>query len=146
LENYRVRRRKIGVKKIAVFRLIGLLSVTVIAIGVTAGCSSNVAQKSTSTSPDQTSTKTGSTTLPRYEPSSVVSDTTGSLQFTSPDSVQKVTAFYDNALAEGGWSIISSSKTEYNTSVTAKKGNTGTSLSISATGGGTYISLTTYPM
>jgi hypothetical protein len=76
----------------------------------------------------------------------VVSDSPGSLQLSSPDSVQKVTAFYDNAIAQGGWSIISSSKSGSNTSITAKRGNTGTSVSISNTGSGSYISLVTYPI
>jgi hypothetical protein len=138
--------------------LIGLLFVTVLAVGLVAGCGTvKVTPTSTTTSPSTTSPSassspatsspaTGSTTLPRYQPSSVVSDTPGSLQLTSPDSVQKVTAFYDNALAQGGWSIVSSSKTAYSTSITAKRGSTGTSLSISSTGSGTYISLTTYPV
>lgn len=76
----------------------------------------------------------------------MVSDTPGSLQLTSTDSVQKVTAFYDNALSQGGWTIISTSKTAASTNITAKRGSTGTTLSISTTGTGTYISLVTYPM
>ena len=83
-------------------------------------------------------------TLPRYMPSSVVSDSPGSLQLTSPDSIQKITAFYDNALTTGGWTIVSNSKTAYSTNITAKKGSTGTTLSISTTGSGCYISLVTY--
>jgi hypothetical protein len=155
------------VKKIPAAGLIGLLAVTIIAIGLVAGCGSNTAPTTTttspatvpaasssaatsssgqSTSPAQTSPASGSTTLPKYEPSTVVSDTPGSLQLTSQDSIQKVTTFYDNALTQGGWSIISNSRNAYSTNITAKRGSTGTTLAISVTGGGTYISLTTYPM
>ena len=154
-------------KKIPGAGLVGLLAVTILVVGLVAGCGSKTTPTSTKTSPLTTSptiststpasssavspaqttpTQSGSTTLPKYEPSSVVSDTPGSLQLTSPDSVQKVTAFYDKALTQGGWNIVSSSKTAYSTNITARRGSTGTTLSISVTGSGTYISLTTYPV
>jgi len=150
-------------KKILVSGLAGLLVVVVLAAGCgtktastgttpassltspTVASSTATSSSSPSIAPATNSTPTAnSTTLPRYQPSSVVSDTTGSLQLTSPDSVQKVTAFYDKALTEGGWSIVSTSKTAYSTNITARRGSTGTTLSISATGSGTYISLVTY--
>lgn len=149
-------------KKVAEAALLCLLVMTVLAAGLVAGCggtktvivektvpSSDTHSKPSSTSPDiSPDSKTpasDSATLPRYQPSTVVSDAGGSLQLTSPDSVEKVTAFYDDALAQG-WTVISSSKTGANTSITAKKGNVGTSLSISTTGSGCYISLVTYPI
>jgi hypothetical protein len=155
-------------KRILGSGLVGLLVATVLAVGLVAGCggtktastgttpassitspaitsstATSTSSPSISTAPSSTSTP-DSTTLPRYMPSSVVSDTAGSLQLTSPDSVQKLTAFYDNALSQGGWTIVSTSKTTYSTNITARKGGTGTTLSISVTGSGTYISLTTY--
>lgn len=152
-------------KKITGSGLVGLLVVTILAVVLCAGCGSSKtastgttpSSSSTSTTPSSTQTSstspnqgsntaTSSNTLPRYQPSSVVSDAPGSLQLTSPDSIQKVTAFYDDALTKGDWSIISNSKTAYSTNITAKKGSTGTTLSISATGSGTYISLVTYPI
>jgi len=148
------RKGSIGVKRIAGSSLVGLLVVTVLAVGLVAGCGSGkTTPTSTATSPSvtsptaSTSPSASSATLPRYQPSSLVSEATGSLQLTSTDSVQKVTAFYDSALAQGGWNIISSSKTAYSTNITARKANTGTTLSISTVGsGGAYISLTSYPM
>lgn len=77
----------------------------------------------------------------------MVSESPGHLQLTSSDDVQKVTAFYDNALTTGGWSIASSSKTAYSTNITARRGSTGTTLSISTAGpAGTSISISTYPI
>lgn len=151
-------------KKIRQSGLVGLLFVVVLAVALCAGCGgSKPATTGTAPISPSTSTPTGITTpttspaqgstpasssnnLPRYTPSTVVSDTPGSLQLTSPDSVQKVTAFYDDALTKGGWSIISSSKTGASTNITARKGTTGTTLSVSSTGSGTYISLVTYPI
>jgi hypothetical protein len=120
-------------KKIPGAGLVGLLAVTILVVGLVAGCGSKTTPTSTKTSPLTTS-PTISTSTP------------GSLQLTSPDSVQKVTAFYDKALTQGGWNIVSSSKTAYSTNITARRGSTGTTLSISVTGSGTYISLTTYPV
>jgi hypothetical protein len=153
-----------AMKKIRQSGLVGLLFVVVLAVALCAGCGGSktastgttsspssalttpLSPKTPGTSPVQGSTPaTSSNTLPRYMPSSVVSDTPGSLQLTSPDSVQKVTAFYDDAL-KTGWSIISSSKTAASTNITARKGTTGTTLSVSSTGSGTYISLVTYPI
>jgi hypothetical protein len=150
-------------KKINRSTLAALLFVVVLTVALSAGCggsktattgttplpSTKIPSSATSpatTHSDGSAPATSSNSLPRYTPSSVVSDTTGSLQLTSPDSVQKVTAFYDDALAKGGWSIISSSKTGASTNITARKSGTGTTLSVSSTGAGTYISLVTYPM
>ena len=127
-------------KKILVSGLAGLLVVVVLAAGCggtksastgttpassltspTVASSTATSSSSPSIAPATNSTPTAnSTTLPRYQPSSVVSDTAGSLQLTSPDSVQKVTAFYNKALSEGGWSIVSTSKTSYSTNITAR--------------------------
>lgn len=154
-------------KKIQVSGLATLLVVAILAIMLVAGCGTKTTPAGTTTTPSKTlptsdgsgpvstsspaispgtssPSTTNSGTLPRYMPSSVVSDTPGSLQLTSPDSIQKITAFYDNALTTGGWTIVSNSKTAYSTNITARKGGTGTTLSISTTGSGCYISLVTY--
>ena len=152
-------------KRITGSGIVVLVVLTLLAMLLVAGCGGNKttstgttpssssvsttpssAQASSNSSSLGSSPATSSNTLPKYEPSTVVSDAPGSLQLTSTDSIQKVTAFYDDALAKGGWSIISNSKTAYSTNITAKKGSTGTTLSISTTGSGTYISLVTYPM
>lgn len=147
-------------KRITVILPVGTLLALVVAVGLIAGCGSGkttvvtVPGKTTpaksspgvSTSTPSTSPRTSSGSLPRYQPSTVVSEAAGSLQLTSPDSVQQVTTFYDSALSDGGWTIISSSKTGYSTNITAKRGSTGTTLSVSSTGSGTYISLVTYPI
>jgi hypothetical protein len=74
-----------------------------------------------------------------------VSKTSSHVQLTTPSSVSQVTAFYDKALKEGGWTIMSSSKTMTGTNITARRGDTGTTLAISAAGSaGTSISISTY--
>jgi hypothetical protein len=151
-------------KKLKVPGLAVLLALTILVVGMCAGCGGGnttslgttpftsptsttaVSSPESSTSPEVGTDDAGSSTLPKYEPSSVVSDSPGSLQLTSPDSVKKVTVFYDNLLTKGGWKIVSSSKTAYSTNITATKGSTGTTLSVSVSGSGTYISLVTYPI
>jgi hypothetical protein len=76
----------------------------------------------------------------------MVSDAGGHIQLSSPDPVSKVTDFYDNALKSGGWSVTSSTKSGYNTTIIAKRGGQGATISISAAGSsGTSISVSTYP-
>ncbi|MHB1431194.1 MAG: hypothetical protein ACYCVZ_03630 [Streptosporangiaceae bacterium] len=68
-------------------------------------------------------------------------------QLSTRDSVSAVTTFYDRALAQGHWAIISSSRSGYHASITARRGNTGTTVSISTAGPvGTTISVSTYPV
>jgi hypothetical protein len=147
-------------KKLTPAALAGLLVMAALVAVVCAGCGSSTTTPTTpktttpakttpSTTPRSTipsSDSSSSSTLPQYQPSSVVSQATGSLQLTSPSSVQQVTAFYDNAIARGGWTIVSNSKTAYSTNITATRGHVGTTLSVSSTGSGTYISLVTYPI
>ncbi|HEX9033350.1 MAG TPA: hypothetical protein VF834_16040, partial [Streptosporangiaceae bacterium] len=91
------------------------------------------------------SSPASSGSLPDYTPSTVVSRAMGHVQLTTPDSVRQVTAFYDRALSQGGWSIISASKTTYSTNITATRGHTGTTLAIASAGSlGTSISISTY--
>jgi hypothetical protein len=86
-----------------------------------------------------------SATVPIYQPSTVISQATGHTQLSSPDDVAKVTAFYQNALGQGGWSITSNAKTTTSANFVAKRTGQGTTVAISTTGpSGTSISISTY--
>jgi hypothetical protein len=88
---------------------------------------------------------TGAGEMPIYQPSTVISRTSGHTQLTTPDSVEQVTSFYDKALT--GWTITSSSKTATSTNIVAKRGNQGVTLAISPQGpSGTSISISMYPV
>jgi hypothetical protein len=83
--------------------------------------------------------------LPNYKPSTVVSEAAGHTQLTSPDDVSKLTAFYQSALQQGGWSISSSAKTATSTNLVAHRTGQGVTVAISSTGpAGTSISISTY--
>jgi hypothetical protein len=83
--------------------------------------------------------------LPNYQPSTVVSQAGGHTQLTSPDDVSKLTAFYQNALQQGGWSISSSAKTTASTNLIAHRTGQGVTIAISNAGpAGTSISISTY--
>jgi hypothetical protein len=84
--------------------------------------------------------------LPDYQPSSVVSKTTSSTVLTSPDPVDKIGAFYRNALAQGGWRVTSSSMSAYHASFTAYRSHEGASISVYSRGSGSGISISTHPM
>jgi len=113
-----------------------------------AAAASSSAAPSDASSPASpaSSSSTDSGALPKYEPSTVISDAGGHIQLSSPDPVSKVTDFYDNALKTGGWSVTSSTKSGYNTTIVAKRDGQGATISISAAGAsGTSISVSTYP-
>jgi hypothetical protein len=83
--------------------------------------------------------------LPIYQPSRLISQASGSTVVRSPDSVAKVGAFYADALAKGGWKIISSSRSAYSANFTARRGTQGTTIAISSiSGSGSVISISTY--
>ena len=109
---------------------------------------SSLAASSSASAPASTaaSRSTASGALPNYEPSKVVSQAGGHTQLFSSDSVSKVTAFYDEALKSGEWSIISSAKTSASTTIVAKRDGHGVTVAISSAGpAGTSISISTYP-
>jgi hypothetical protein len=88
---------------------------------------------------------TGSGALAKYQPSTVVSESGGHTQLTSPDDVSKVTAFYQSALQQGGWSISSTAKTASSANFVAHKTGEGVTVAISTMGpSGTSISISTY--
>jgi hypothetical protein len=83
--------------------------------------------------------------LANYQPSTVVSESGGHTQLTSPDDVSKVTSFYQNALQQGGWSISSTAKTASSANFVAHKTGEGVTVAISTMGpAGTSISISTY--
>jgi hypothetical protein len=89
--------------------------------------------------------------LPVYQPSSVLSHTEigpGSTDvLTSPDPVDKVAAFYRDALAQGGWQTTSASGTlPWSQHLMARRDKQGVTIQISNTGSGASISVTTYPV
>ena len=82
--------------------------------------------------------------LPDYQPSTVVSMSEYSTVFTSSDRVSKIGAFYQNALATGGWHVASSSMGPLHESFTAYRGHEGASISVYVRWGGSGISISTY--
>ncbi len=83
--------------------------------------------------------------LPEYQPSTVVSKALGSTVLTSPDSVQKIGAFYQQALTKGGWQVTSASTGPYHASFTAHRAHEGVSISVYPRGGGSGISISRHP-
>jgi hypothetical protein len=86
-----------------------------------------------------------SSVLAKYQPSTVVSESGGHTQLTSPDDVSKLTAFYQSALQQGGWSISSTAKTASSANFVAHKTGEGVTVAISTMGpSGTSVSISTY--
>jgi hypothetical protein len=102
------------------------------------------ASGSTGTSP--AANTSGKGTVPNYEPSTVVSKSAVSAVLTSPDPVSKIGAFYHNALAKGGWHVLSSSSSAYSASFNATLGSEGVSISVYPRGNGSGISISTHPV
>lgn len=88
----------------------------------------------------------GKGTVPNYEPSTIVSKSAVSAVLTSPDPVSKIGAFYQNALAKGGWHVLSSSSSAYSASFNATLGGEGVSISVYPRGNGSGISISTHPV
>jgi hypothetical protein len=86
-----------------------------------------------STVADRTAARSSGTALPlpNYQPSKVVTETSGGVQLSSADPVSKVASFYENALKSRGWRIISADKNAVSTTMVAMRGTTGLGISIS---------------
>jgi hypothetical protein len=84
--------------------------------------------------------------LPDYQPSTLVSKSAASTVLTSPDPVQKIGAFYADALAKGGWHVTASSMGPYHANFTAYRSGEGASISVYPRAGGSGISISTHPM
>jgi hypothetical protein len=80
-----------------------------------------------------------------YRPSTVVSKTGQHTLLHTPDSVAKVSAFYERDLAAAGWQTVSHNAVAASTNLIVRKGPAGASISITKAGpAGTSISITTY--
>jgi hypothetical protein len=87
----------------------------------------------------------GSSAIPSFEPSTVISQSAGHTQLSSPEGVAKVTAFYDSVLSKGGWSISSSAKTSTSSNFVVRRSGHGGTVSLASAGpAGTSISISTY--
>jgi hypothetical protein len=84
--------------------------------------------------------------LPDYRPSTIVSESGTTTVLRSPDSVTKVGAFYQSALANGGWDTTSSSMGSFHASFTAHRAGEGVSVSVYPRFGGSGISVSRYPV
>jgi hypothetical protein len=83
--------------------------------------------------------------VPDYQPGSVVSKSRYSTVLTSPDSVSKIGAYYQDVLAKGRWQLRSSSNTPYSASFTAHRANEGVTVSVYPRGSGSGVSISTHP-
>jgi hypothetical protein len=80
-----------------------------------------------------------------YRPSTVVSQTGQHTLLHTPDSVAKVSAFYERDLAAAGWHTVSHNAVAASTNLIVRKGSAGASISITKAGPAmTTISITTY--
>jgi hypothetical protein len=84
--------------------------------------------------------------LPDYRPATIVSESGTTTVLRSPDSVTKVGAFYQSALANGGWDTTSSSMGSFHASFTAHRSGEGVSVSVYPRLGGSGISISRYPV
>ncbi|MBV8988855.1 MAG: hypothetical protein JOY58_11440 [Solirubrobacterales bacterium] len=104
----------------------------------TAAASSTGAQAETSGAP------TSQAALPDYKPSSVLSKSPGATVLRSPSGVEAVGAFYKDALAKGGWQIVSASSGPYHASFTAHRSGEGVTVSVYPLASGSGISVTSH--
>jgi hypothetical protein len=81
-------------------------------------------------------------TLPEYKPSTFLSSESDTTVLLSPDSVDKVAAFYENALKSGGWQWHATAKSRWSAHFEATKGSAHAVIQISSTGKGVSIAVT----
>lgn len=131
---------------------IGAAAVAVIVVAVCGVLAYSVAKTATASTSHTggsggaaAATTATSAGLPDYQPSKVVSKTSGSTVLESSDSVRTIGEFYADALAKGGWQVTTSSAGSYHASFTAHRGDEGTSISVYPRLGGSGISISTYP-
>ncbi len=90
-------------------------------------------------------TRSPSGSIPDYRPSAVVSKISGSTVLTTPAPVSTVGGFYRGVLARGGWQIISSSRSAYSASFTARRPGEGVTISVYPRGSGSGVAISTHP-
>ena len=116
------------------------------------GCSSGDSSSSLASAPATTAvaaTTPAATTaasgdaVPEYTPSTITSSEhvggAGKTVLTSPDSAEKVTAFYENALQSGGWQVEKTTKSGDTVEYKAIKGTAAVEIEISSAGAGASI-------
>jgi hypothetical protein len=81
-------------------------------------------------------------TLPEYKPSTLLSSGSDTTVVLSPDSVDKVAAFYENALKSGGWQWHATARSRWSAHFEATKGSAHAVIQISSTGTGVSIAVT----
>jgi hypothetical protein len=144
-----------GTRTLASVAVAGLVAAGVAACGVTVGGSAaspakTAAASAPAASANDASAKTTSASptgkLPDYRPATVVSDSGTTTVLKSPDSVSKIGAFYQNALASGGWDTTSSSMGSFHASFTAHRAHEGVSISVYPRFGGAGVSISRYPV
>jgi hypothetical protein len=81
-------------------------------------------------------------TLPEYKPSTFLSSESATTVRLSPDSVDKVAAFYETALKSGGWQWHATAKSRWSAHFEAAKGNAHAVIQVSSTGKGASIAVT----
>lgn len=121
--------------------LIPLLSAWIV------GCSSGSSSSSPTSAPAATAaaatTPASGDAVPEYKPSTITSSEhvggAGKTVLTSPDSAEKVTAFYENALQSGGWQVEKTTKSGGTVEYKAIKGTAAVEIEISSAGGGASI-------
>ena len=90
-----------------------------------------------------TTTAASGDAVPEYKPSTVTSSEhvggASKTVLTSPDSAEKVTAFYENALQSGGWQVEKTTKSGGTVEYKAIKGTAAVEIEISSAGGGASI-------
>jgi len=113
----------------------------------TAPAATTTAPAATTTAPAATTTAPAATaassdTIPEYKPSTVLSNVSGTTVLKSPDPVDKVTAFYENALKSGGWQWHTTAQSSYSSHFEAAKDSAHAVIQISSAGQGASISVT----
>jgi len=96
----------------------------------------------TTAAPAATTAAASSDTIPEYKPSTVLSNVSGTTVLKSPDPVDKVAAFYENALKSGGWQWHTTTQSSYSTHFEAAKDSAHAVIQISSAGQGAAISVT----
>jgi hypothetical protein len=120
------------------------------------GCSSSGSSSSPASAPATTSavattpaaattTAAGGDAVPEYKPSTVTSSKhvggVSKTVLTSPDSVEKVTAFYKSALPSGGWQVKKTTKSGDTIEYKAVKGAAAAEIEISSASTGASVTV-----
>ena len=104
--------------------------------------SSPAAPASTAAAAAGTAAAPSGDTLPEYKPSTLLSSGSDTTVVLSPDSVDKVAAFYENALKSGGWQWHATARSRWSAHFEATKGSAHAVIQISSTGTGASIAVT----